>query len=157
MNHRLYRCRHDRRLAGVASGLAEFFDLDPTLMRIIWFVSIFVTGGLSILLYFALAIIVPVEPMTDVEAAEAGAAGAAGHVAHRHAATGGSGRWATYVGIALILFGGLALVDALLPSWVDSWRYLGPAFVVGIGALLVVGAMRRDSADPPEAIGTPES
>ena len=74
MNHRLYRCRHDRRLAGVASGLAEFFDLDPTLMRLLWFVSIFVTGGLSILLYLGLAIIVPVEPMTDVEVAEAGAA-----------------------------------------------------------------------------------
>jgi phage shock protein C len=157
MNHRLYRCRHDRRLAGVASGLAEFFDLDPTLMRILWFVSIFVTGGLSILLYLALAIIVPIEPMTDVEIAEASAAGAAGHVAHRHATDGGSGRWTTYIGVALILLGGLALVDALLPSWVDSWRYLGPAFVVGIGALLVFGAMRRDSADPPEAIGTPES
>jgi phage shock protein C len=154
VNHRLYRCRHDRRLAGVASGLAEFFDLDPTLMRIIWFVSIFVTGGLSILLYFALAIIVPTEPLTDVEVAEAGATG---HVAHRHATDGGSGRWTTFIGVALILLGGLALVDALLPSWVDSWRYLGPAFVVGIGALLVFGAMRRDSADPPEAIGTPES
>jgi len=154
VNHRLYRCRHDRRLAGVASGLAEFFELDPTLMRLLLFVSIFVTGGLSILLYLGLAIIVPIEPMTDVEVAEAGATG---HVAHRHAAGGGSGRWTTFIGIALILLGGLALVDALLPSWVDSWRYLGPAFVVGIGALLVVGAMRRDSADPPEAIGTPES
>jgi phage shock protein PspC (stress-responsive transcriptional regulator) len=154
MNHRLYRCRHDRRLAGVASGLAEFFDLDPTLMRILWFVSIFVTGGLSILLYLALAIIVPIEPLTDVEIAEVGAAG---DVAHRHATDGTSGRWATFIGVALILLGGLALVDALLPSWVDSWRYLGPAFIVGIGALLVVGAMRRDSADPPEAIGTPES
>src|SRR6478736_2453047 len=51
VNRRLYRCSHDRRIAGVAAGLAEYFDLDPTLMRVLWFVSIFFTGGLAILLY----------------------------------------------------------------------------------------------------------
>ena len=150
MNHRLYRCRHDRRLAGVAAGMAEFFDLDPTLVRLLWFLSIFVTGGLTILLYVGLALIVPNEPITDAEVAEAAALVASGH---RHAARGeGSGRWATFIGLGLILFGGLALVDALLPSWVDAWRYLGPAFVVGIGALLVVGAMRRESGESSESV-----
>ena len=145
MNRRLYRCRHDRRLAGVAAGTAEYFDLDPTIVRLLWFVSIFLTGGLSVLLYFVMAIIVPLEPLSDEEAAEAAVIGPDGH---RHAARGsggGTGRLTTFLGIALILFGGLALVDALLPSWTDSWRYLWPAFLVGIGALLVVGAMRRDS------------
>ena len=154
MNHRLYRCRHDRRLAGVAAGLAEFFDLDPTLMRILWFLSIFFTGGLSILLYIGLALIVPNEPLTDAELAEP----AAGTNAHRHVARGeGSGRWATYGGIALILLGGLALVDALLPSWVESWRYLGPAFFLGIGALLVFGSMRRETTNASRSIESPES
>ena len=46
MNRRLYRCRENRILAGVASGVAEFFDLDPTLVRVLWFLSIFV-GGLG--------------------------------------------------------------------------------------------------------------
>jgi phage shock protein C len=41
MNRRLYRCRQDRRLAGVAAGVAEFFGLDPTLVRVLWFLSIF--------------------------------------------------------------------------------------------------------------------
>jgi phage shock protein C len=150
VNHRLYRCRHDRRLAGVAAGMAEFFDLDPTLVRLLWFLSIFVTGGLTILLYIGLALIVPNEPITDAEVAEAAALATSGH---RHAARGeGSGRWATFIGLGLILFGGLALVDALLPSWVDAWRYLGPAFVVGIGALLVVGAVRRESSDAAQPI-----
>jgi phage shock protein C len=154
VNHRLYRCRHDRRLAGVAAGLAEFFDLDPTLMRILWFLSIFFTGGLSILLYIGLALIVPNEPLTDAELAEP----ATGTYAHRHVARGeGSGRWATYGGLALILLGGLALVDALLPSWVESWRYLGPAFFLGIGALLVLGSMRRDTTNASTPIESPES
>jgi len=36
VNNHLYRCRHDRRIAGVSSGLAEFFGLDVSLMRILW-------------------------------------------------------------------------------------------------------------------------
>jgi phage shock protein PspC (stress-responsive transcriptional regulator) len=155
VNRRLYRCSHDRRLAGVSAGLAEFFGLDPTLMRILWFRSIFFTGGLSILLYIGLALIVPEEPLTDVELAEPAAAGG---YAHRHAARGeGSGRWATFIGLGLILLGGLALVDALLPSWAESWRYLGPAFFLGIGALLVFGSMRREPTNASRSIESPES
>ena len=149
MNRRLYRCRHDRRLAGVAAGLAEFFELDPTLVRLLWFLSIFFTGGLSILLYIGLALIVPAEPISDAEAAQAASMPYEGH---HHAARGeGSGRLVTFFGLALILLGGLALVDAFVPSRVDAWRYLGPAFIVGIGALLVFGAMRRDTTEATES------
>ena len=149
MNRRLYRCRHDRRLAGVAAGLAEFFELDPTLVRLLWFLSIFFTGGLSILLYIGLALIVPAEPISEAEAAQAAAVPYEGH---HHAARGeGSGRLVTFFGLALILLGGLALVDAFVPSWVDAWRYLGPAFIVGIGALLVFGAMRRETTEATES------
>jgi phage shock protein C len=150
VNNHLYRCGHDRRIAGVASGLAEFFGLDVTLMRVLWFLSIFFTGGLSILLYLALVLIVPLEPMTDVDVAEAASLGPSGH---RHEPRG-EGRVTTFVGLALILFGGLALIGALVPAGIEAWRYLGPAFFVGIGALLVVGAMRRES---PEAISTPDT
>ncbi len=138
MNRRLYRCRHDRRLAGVAGGVAEFFDLDPTLVRILWFLSIFV-GGLGILLYVGLAIIVPLEPASAEDAAADAAAVDAGH---RHVSHG-AGRGTTFVGLGLILLGGLALVDAVIPAWDNSWRYLWPAFIVGIGALLVFSAIRR--------------
>ena len=58
MNRRLYRCRENRVLAGVAAGVAEFFGLDPTLVRVVWFLSIF-AGGFTLLLYIALIFIVP--------------------------------------------------------------------------------------------------
>ena len=61
MNRRLYRCRHDKRLAGVSSGLAEYFDVDVSLVRVLWVLSIFF-GGLGILAYIVLAIVVPIEP-----------------------------------------------------------------------------------------------
>jgi phage shock protein PspC (stress-responsive transcriptional regulator) len=139
VNRRLYRCRHDRRLAGVAAGVAEYFELDPTLVRVLWFLSIF-AGGLGILLYIGMAIIVPLEPLSEADAAQDAASLPEGH---RHM-NRGSGRFTTFVGIALILFGALALLDALLPAWTDSWRYLWPAFLVGIGVLLVLGAIRRE-------------
>jgi phage shock protein C len=138
MNRRLYRCRHDRRIAGVAAGVAEFFDLDPTLVRVVWFLSIF-AGGFGLFLYIAMALIVPLEPVAEGETAERGVA----PEGHRHAQRG-SGRFTTFVGLALIFLGSLAFIDVLLPAWTDSWRYLWPAFLIGIGAILVVGAMRRE-------------
>jgi phage shock protein C len=140
MNRRLYRCRHDRRIAGVAGGLAEYFELDPTLVRVVWFVSIFF-GLVTLVLYVGMALIVPLEPLTAEEAA----AHAAGRTpsGHRHA-SGGPSRWPTYLGLVLILFGALALLDVSLPS--VSWRQLWPVFIAGLGALLIAGSMRRDTA-----------
>ncbi len=61
---RLYRCRHDRQLAGVASGMAEYLGLDPTVVRILWILSVFF-GGFTILLYIVLAFVMPLEPTRD--------------------------------------------------------------------------------------------
>lgn len=60
---RLYRCRHDRQLAGVAAGMAEYLEVDPTVVRILWILSAFV-GGFTILLYVILAFVIPLEPET---------------------------------------------------------------------------------------------
>ena len=153
MNRRLYRCRHDQRLAGVASGVAEFFDLDPTLVRVLFFLSIFL-GGFGLLVYIGLALIVPLEPLagtTPDATAEVVAADAStiAHEPHRHAARGGGvGQLATFAGLVLILIGALALVDAFLPAWSDSGRYLWPVFLIGIGALLVARAIRRAPSEP---------
>ncbi len=59
---RLYRSRRDRQLAGVAGGIAEYLDVDPTVVRILWILSIFF-GGFGILVYIIMAFIVPLEPV----------------------------------------------------------------------------------------------
>jgi phage shock protein C len=76
---RLYRCREDRQIAGVASGMAEYLGLDPTVVRILWILSVFF-GGFTILLYIVLAFVVPLEPvaMPPIGAGLAGPAGSAG-------------------------------------------------------------------------------
>ncbi len=59
-SRKLYRSRKDKKLAGVAGGLAEFFNLDPTLIRVV-FVVLALLGGTGVVLYLAMWIIVPTE------------------------------------------------------------------------------------------------
>jgi phage shock protein PspC (stress-responsive transcriptional regulator) len=59
MNDRLYRSPDDRVLAGVAGGIAELWDLDPSLVRVAWVILAFVTAGLAIVVYIVMAIVVP--------------------------------------------------------------------------------------------------
>ncbi len=155
MNRRLTRCRHDRMLAGVASGMAEYFEVDPTLVRVLWLISIFF-GGIGLLAYIVLAIIMPNEPDVapvgdpvagDATADPANPALSGWHAAaatHRHV-TRDNGRIVTFAGFALILFGALALIGVYLPDLADGGRFLWPAFILGIGVLLVAGAVRRDT------------
>jgi phage shock protein C len=58
---RLMRSSTDKKISGVCGGLAEYFDLDPTLVRILWLVLIFFAGT-GILVYFILWIALPVAP-----------------------------------------------------------------------------------------------
>ena len=58
---KLYRSKTDRKLAGVCGGLAQYFGVDATLIRVL-FVLLAVLGGSGLLLYVAMWIIIPKEP-----------------------------------------------------------------------------------------------
>ena len=58
---KLYRSKTNRQLAGVCGGLAEYFNLDATLIRVL-VVLLAVLGGSGLLLYVAMWIIIPKEP-----------------------------------------------------------------------------------------------
>ena len=61
MKKRLYRSRDERMIWGVCGGIAKYFDVDPTLIRIIAVLTLFL-GFTGLLVYLILAIIVPLEP-----------------------------------------------------------------------------------------------
>ena len=63
MNDRLYRSRSERMLAGVAGGVADRFDLDPSFVRIAWAILTILSGGIFLLIYIVMAIVVPDEPV----------------------------------------------------------------------------------------------
>ena len=58
---KLYRSRTNRTIAGVCGGLASYFNLDATLIRVL-FVVLAVLGGSGVILYLALWLIVPNQP-----------------------------------------------------------------------------------------------
>ncbi|MBE9473398.1 MAG: PspC domain-containing protein [Chloroflexi bacterium] len=65
---RLYRSRSDRWLAGVCGGIGDYFDTDPTVIRVIFVLAALIMGG-GLLIYLILWLIIPLEPEA-IEAVE---------------------------------------------------------------------------------------
>ena len=60
MEKRLYRVREGKMLAGVCGGLAAYFNVDPTLIRVAW--ALLAATGSGVLAYIICAIVIPQEP-----------------------------------------------------------------------------------------------
>lgn len=59
MSKRLYRATSNKMIAGVCSGIAEYFDADPTVIRLIAVLLLITSGPLAVIAYIAAAVIVP--------------------------------------------------------------------------------------------------
>lgn len=147
MGYRLYRSRRDRMLAGVAGGLAEMWGADPSLVRIIWALLVVFTGGVALLVYIVMAIVVPEEDEVfgpgGAPPRPAGTApisqGGAGWGAQRTA--GGGISPGLLLGGFFILIGLFFLAREFLPRIDFDW--LGPLALVAVGAVLIVSALGR--------------
>ena len=64
MQKQLYRSKKNRMILGVCGGVAEYFNIDPAIVRLGWVIISF-TYGLGILAYIVAIIIVPEEKNTD--------------------------------------------------------------------------------------------
>jgi len=61
MEKRLYRIEEGKMVCGVCAGIAEYYNIDPTLVRVVWAIaSCFAFAG--VIAYVAAAIIIPVKP-----------------------------------------------------------------------------------------------
>ncbi len=61
MKKRLYKDHSNKKLCGVCSGIAKYFDIDPTIVRLA-LVLFCILGGSGILAYIICAIVMPDEP-----------------------------------------------------------------------------------------------
>jgi phage shock protein C len=179
MNDRLYRSRDDRMLAGVAGGLAEYWDADPSLIRIVWALLVIFTGGLALIAYIVMAIVVPEDPGWAVSANAVGPAAvapppalvsppptdwraqrAASRAAAREtrrtaraARGGGSHTGALIVGGTLVLLGVWFFLEEYVPAF--NGELFWPLAFVGLGAVILVAALRPRVDDRPDAAATP--
>lgn len=70
MEKRLYRSKKERVLLGVCGGIAEYFSVDPTIVRLIFILLIFVSGPFLPLFYLIAALIIPEAPNEVEESLE---------------------------------------------------------------------------------------
>lgn len=61
MDKRLYKSRNDRKISGVCGGIAEYFNIDPTIVRAAW-VLFSLAYGSGVIVYIVLALVMPEEP-----------------------------------------------------------------------------------------------
>lgn len=62
MERKLYRSRTDKKLLGVIGGIAKYFNIDATILRIIYVLLAFFAIGSPVLIYLVVALIIPEEP-----------------------------------------------------------------------------------------------
>ena len=162
MADRLYRSRNDRMIAGVAGGLAEMWDADPALVRIVWALLVIFTGGVALLVYIVMAIVVPEADdaipapppaLSSTPTGDAPLAAASGWVtqptssaearAARRAARAERGGMSTGIilGAFLVLLGVFFLVREYLPDIDFDWFW--PLVLVGVGVALLASSMGR--------------
>ncbi len=61
MAKKLYLSEFDKKIGGVCGGLGEYFDIDPTIIRIIW-IALLLMGGTGFIAYIIAWIIIPKRP-----------------------------------------------------------------------------------------------
>ena len=151
MHNRLYRSRSDRMLFGVAGGMAEWLDLDPSLVRLVW--ALLIVAGVGLLLYIIAAMVIPEEPIGATRAAAGTTTGVdedpgreARLAARRAARNERRGNGAMIFGLLLVLVGAWFLIDRYVN--IDS-ALIFPAVLMIIGGALVIGALARSGGRGP--------
>ena len=66
MEKKLYRSSQNKTVAGVCAGLAEYLNIDPTIVRVIW--ALVGLSGAGILAYLICALIIPEKPSNIIDA-----------------------------------------------------------------------------------------
>jgi phage shock protein C len=59
---RLFRSRSDRKILGVCGGLGDYFVIDPTVLRLAFVLAVLASGGMMVVPYLVMAIVVPLQP-----------------------------------------------------------------------------------------------
>ena len=134
---RLYRSRKERMIAGVAGGLAEYLDVDVSVIRIVWLLTLSFGGGLA---YLIACFIIPEQPFgsntTKARLTTTGTERKAKQT-RKNTTTVALG-W-----VILIVLGLYFLLRALLP-W-PRFRDLIPFILISLGLIILFGGFKRKS------------
>ena len=147
MKKRLYRSPRQKVLAGVCGGLAEYFDWDVTLVRLVCVVSI-ALWGTGFWLYIIAAIIIPKGEntgdtlVTDDEGNEI--------YVHDEGEPNTRNNSVVFIGIIMVIIGGLILIDKFLPFrkivktiFRTLGAYVWPLLLIIVGLIIILNSLSR--------------
>ena len=147
---RLSKSRDDRFLFGVAGGLAEYFDIDPVLVRVGWVLLTVATGGIGLLVYIVMAIVTP-DGRRQVSKSAAGEDAVDDlsdsvdepdryqRSSRRHTAR-------NILAIGLIVVGAIILLNNLGVFGSIRWDIVWPVAIVVLGLTILIPSIRRDTS-----------
>ncbi len=139
---KIYRSKSQKIIGGVCGGLGEYLDIDPVIIRIIWFILLL--GGVGLLAYIIAWIIIPIEPEGfNYEANE--------ETRVKGSKESGDGNARMLLGIILVVIG---LLFFMREMWYFNnvfeqvfrfgWRYFLPALLITLGVYIVVKGSKNE-------------
>ncbi len=133
MKRKIY-LSNNKKLAGVCGGIAEYFDLDPTIIRLAW-VLLALLNGVGIIAYIVAAIVIPKGEGYYQEA----------HGSYGEDSFDGSNNTGWVLGLLLIIIGGVFALKNFFPELPLYWHhfrrilsYLWPFALIGLGLKIII-------------------
>jgi phage shock protein C len=131
---RLYRSRINKVFAGVCGGMAEYFDVDPVIVRIIFVLLVFF-GGSGIFLYIAAIIIIPQKPYSPADFEKM-----PGTSSEQTQSSGSNAR--NWLGYVLVIAGGLILMGNLgvfdfFDHFDNVFEFVFPLLLILLGMAII--------------------
>ncbi len=135
MKKKLYRSSRGKIIAGVCTGLGEYFEIDPVLIRALFIIALF-SGGIGLLLYVVMWMIMPKEeavfsPLSPTESSETD-----------ESVSGEKPRGAVVTGLLLVGLGAFFFIREFLPEF--NLEYVLPMALMAIGTLMIFNALRKN-------------
>lgn len=159
VNKSLHRSQTDKIIAGVCGGLAEYFNIDPTIVRLL-FILIIALGGSGVLLYLILWLLMPKNSKEEALITEEKIKEFADELkdkaqelkeemmkrhhsfaGHRHNRAGGGGRH--FFGWFLLVLGLAFLVNNFVPSWMRLQMIKFWPVILIVAAILMIAKSRE--------------
>ena len=152
MYKKLYRSVTDKMLAGVCGGLAEYFSIDPVIVRLIFVLAVIFGAGSGILAYIILWVIVPQKPYIitpfNPEQPKGDSTTSADEKKNEDTQFNMNvmnnkpqNNRSIYAGAFLIVLGGIFLLDNFVPHFHfgDFW----PLILIGLGFAIILNAKNK--------------
>lgn len=131
MSKQLYRSTNNKVIAGVCAGVSDYFEIDPTIVRIIWLLLAF-PGGIGLIAYVVCWIVMPEKNMVTAASSDS-------YESDRHTDEE-KDKNKKIIGIVLIIIGSVFLFDRFF-KWFDM-AIIIPLVIIAIGFFVLYNARR---------------